>query len=351
MKDWRTIRLDSNATIRDAMRAIDQGAFGLAMICQEDDRLLGVVSDGDIRRGLLADLDMTDPVRTVANLGPRTMPINSQRSQLLDVMQRNGITVLPLVDEKGRVKDVRTLVQLLERPNFDNPIFIMAGGFGTRLHPLTADSPKPMLKVGDRPMLQHLVERFVSQGFTNLYISTHYLADKVRDHFGDGSEFGARITYVHEDVPLGTGGALGLLPNDLPPLPLLMINGDVLTNVDFAGLLRHHEQAGRIATMCVREFEYQVPYGVVESTGDVITGMTEKPVHQFHVNTGIYVLAPELVASVAPGTRVDMPTLLQRVVADGGEVGVYGAFDYWLDVGHMDDYERAQKDVGAVGYA
>ena len=316
MKDWRTIRLDSEATIRDAMRAIDQGAAGLALICEDDDLLLGVVSDGDIRRGLLADLDMTDPVRKVVNPGPKTMPVDSDRALLLEAMRRHKVNVLPLVDERGRVREVQTLAQLLERPHFQNPVFIMAGGFGTRLHPLTADTPKPMLKVGDKPMLQHLVERFVSQGFTNLYISTHYLPEKVREHFGDGSEFGARIAYVHEDTPLGTGGALGLLPSDIPQLPVLMINGDVLTNVDFIGLLRHHEESGRVATVCVREYEYQVPYGVVQTVDDTITGMTEKPVHHYHVNTGIYVLAPELVAGVVPGTRVDMPTLLQRVVAE-----------------------------------
>lgn len=349
MKDWRAIRLCPEATIRDAMRVIDAGAAGIALICADDDRLLGTVSDGDIRRALLADREMSDRAYDVANLRPRAAHASTDRVVLLDLMRRYGVTLMPLTDASGRVQAVRTLTQLLERPQLDNPIFIMAGGFGTRLHPLTADTPKPMLKVGDKPMLQHLIERFVRQGFTRFYVSTHYLPEKIREHFGDGSAYGARITYVHEDEPLGTGGALGLLPGGLPELPLLMINGDVLTNVDFTRLLRHHERSSRLATMCVREYEYQVPYGVVQSAEDVVTGMVEKPVHRYHVNTGIYVLDPEVVRSVRPGTRIDMPTLLENVVGDGGEVGIYSSFDYWLDIGRLDDYERAQKDIGIVG--
>lgn len=349
MKDWRTIRLTQDATIRDAMRAIDEGATGIALVCGADDTLLGTVSDGDVRRGLLADREMADPVMTVANPRPRTAPVDADRLEMLDLMRTHGVTLLPLIDAAGRVQGVQTLSRLLERPHFDNPVFIMAGGFGTRLHPLTADTPKPMLKVGDRPMLEHLVRRFVRHGFTNLYISTHYLPEKIRDHFGDGSDFGAHITYVHEETPLGTGGALGLLPPDIAKLPLMMINGDVLTNVDFTRLLRHHERQQFSATMCVREYEYQVPYGVVQSDNDVVTGMTEKPVHRYHVNTGIYVLDPEIVAGVVPGTRIDMPTLLERVADDGGKVGIYSSFDYWLDIGRIDDYERAQQDIGILG--
>jgi len=345
MKDWRAIRLCPDASIRDAMRVIDAGAVGVALICADDERLLGTVSDGDIRRALLADREMADPAYEVANLRPRSAPAGTDRIRLLDMLRRHSITLLPLLDDAGRVVEVWTMPELLERPQLDNPVFIMAGGFGTRLHPLTAQTPKPMLKVGDRPMLQHLIERFVRQGFTNLYVSTHYLPERIHDHFGDGSAFGARITYVHEETPLGTGGALGLLPRDLPKLPLLMINGDVLTNVDFVRLLRSHERGGRLATMCVREYEYQVPYGVVQSADEVVTGMVEKPVHRYHVNTGIYVLDPEIATGVRPGTRIDMPSLLEQVVGDGGEVGIYSSFDYWLDIGRIEDYERAQQDV------
>ncbi|EKE75432.1 nucleotidyltransferase family protein [Gallaecimonas xiamenensis] len=349
MHQWANTRLTRDTTIREAMRIITQGALRIGLVCDNNDKLLGIVTDGDIRRGLLADAEMTDPASNVMNCRPQCANANHSKAQMLAMMRQFDITTLPIVDNQGKVLGLQTLKDLLAQPRFDNPVFIMAGGFGTRLRPLTEHCPKPMLMVGDKPLLAHLVERFVRQGFHNLYISTHFMPEMIRDYFGDGSNFGASITYVHEDQPLGTGGALGLLPKDLPALPLIMMNGDVLTKVDFVRLLKHHQQHDFDATMCVREYEYQIPFGVVESQGELITAMTEKPLHRYHVNTGIYVLSPKAIGAVQADTRIDMPTLLEERMGQGHKVGIYTTFDYWLDIGRVDDYRRAQVDIGVLG--
>ena len=221
----------------------------------------------------------------------------------------------------------------------------MAGGFGKRLRPLTNTCPKPMLRVGDKPILELILEGFVNAGFHRFYISTHYMPEQIRDHFGDGSQWNVSIKYIHEETPLGTGGALGLLPHEEIDLPLFMMNGDILTNLNYLSLLAFHEEHGGKATMCVREFDYQVPYGVIEADGHRAKAMVEKPVYTFNVNAGIYLLSPELVKRVTPGTQVDMPTLLEQEMADGHAVNLYPLKEYWLDIGQVDDFQRAQQDV------
>jgi NDP-sugar pyrophosphorylase family protein len=224
----------------------------------------------------------------------------------------------------------------------------MAGGFGTRLHPLTHDCPKPLLKVGDKPILEIILEGFINAGFHRFFISTHYLPEMIRAHFGDGKRWGVSIRYVHESEPLGTGGALGLLPLDEIDQPIFLMNGDLLTTLDYRGLLDFHKAQGSIATMCVREYEYQVPYGVIQSEGHRITSMLEKPVQRFFINAGIYVLSPELVMSVKSDTRIDMPALLEQAIAQGGQVNMFPIHEYWLDIGRMEDFHRAQAEVAKL---
>jgi NDP-sugar pyrophosphorylase family protein len=206
-----------------------------------------------------------------------------------------------------------------------------------------------MLRVGEKPMLEHLVDQFISFGFHNFYISTHYLPEIIREHFGDGSKWNVSIEYVHEDNPLGTGGALGLLPINRPDLPLIMMNGDVLTKLDYTELLKHHEENGFDATLCVREDEHRVPFGVIETENQLITDMVEKPTYRYKINTGIYVLNPELVNSVQVDQKIDMPTLLELHRTNGKRIGTYTSYDYWLDIGQMKDYQKAQVDVKTLG--
>lgn len=205
-----------------------------------------------------------------------------------------------------------------------------------------------MLKVSDKPILETLINRFKAVGFYNFYISTHYLSEKITEYFSDGKFLGVNITYVHEDTPLGTGGALGLLPDSVPDLPLIMINGDVLTSVDFESLLSFHSNKKSLATMCVREYEYQVPYGVVQGKNQKIVSMEEKPIQRFFVNAGIYVIEPEIFKNVKPNYAIDMPTLLQLHIDQGGEVSMFPIHEYWLDIGRIDDFKKAQLDIGSL---
>lgn len=345
MTDWQDVVLTPQSDIRDAMRTLDETALRIAIVCDENNKLLGTVTDGDIRRGLLKNSDMQDSVSAVMNQSPRTVTPSHTRQQRIEIMDQYDLLALPIVDDKNHLVGLETLHQVLKPKKRDNPIFIMAGGFGTRLRPLTDNCPKPMLRVGDKPMLEHLINQFRVLGFHDFYISTHYMPEVIQEHFGDGNQWDISITYIHEDTPLGTGGALGLLPKNLPQLPLIMMNGDVLTKIDFTELLEHHKSLNLDATMCVRELEYKISYGVVESEGGLITNMVEKPTYRYHINTGIYVLSPECVASVQHNTKIDLPTLLKQRMDKSKKVGIYTTHEYWLDIGQMADYQKAQQDI------
>jgi dTDP-glucose pyrophosphorylase len=345
MNDWKSVVLKPDATIRDAMRTIDEAALRIGLVCDEQHKLLGTITDGDIRRGLLAATDMCDPVNKVMNKNPIVVKPTDTRQHRIDIMDKYDLLAVPVTADNNCLVGLETLHQVLQPKKRDNPVFIMAGGFGTRLRPLTDHCPKPMLRVGDKPMLEHLINQFIEFGFHDFYISTHYMPEQISDHFGDGSEWNVTVTYIHEDAPLGTGGALGLLPKNLPKLPLIMMNGDVLTKVDFERLLDCHELNQFDATMCVRELEHKISFGVVESEDDLITAMVEKPTYRYKINTGIYVLSPGCVASVKPNIKIDLPTLLAQRMLQEEKVGIYTTYDYWLDIGQMADYQKAQQDI------
>ena len=317
----------------------------ISLVVDDSDRLLGTITDGDIRRALLAHHGMETLVVDVMKKHPITALESDDSETILAMMKSKDLLQIPVIDSEGCVIRLETLQQLIDGIKYDNPVFLMAGGFGTRLHPLTKDTPKPMLKVGDRPILETIFNQFVESGFHNFYISIHYKAEMVREHFGDGSNWGVNINYVHEDTPLGTAGALGLLPKEMPDLPIIMMNGDLLTKVNFEHLLSfHHEQKG-MATMCVREYDFQVPYGVIETSNQQITSIIEKPVHNFFVNAGIYVLEPELIQKVDGIACLDMPNLLEEQILKGEKISSFPIHEYWLDIGRMEEYERAKKDI------
>lgn len=346
--NWENVLLKSTGTIRDALKIIDHEALQIALVVDCNNRLLGTITDGDIRRGLLNDLPLNATVDLVMNLTPLTADISFTKNTLISLLESKKLIAIPIL-ENGYVVGLETLHHLLEKPKLDNPIFIMAGGFGTRLRPLTDNCPKPLLKVGSKPILEIILQRFIDAGFYNFYISTHYLPEMIRDYFGNGSKWNINITYVHEDKPLGTGGALGLLPKTIEQLPLIMINGDVLTNLDIKALLDYHNKEDALATMCVREFDYQIPYGVVDKEGNQIIGMTEKPIYKFHVNAGIYVVTPTLFNSVREETKIDMPTLLESCIQQDDKIVLYPLTEYWLDIGQMNEYKQAQKDIISLG--
>lgn len=346
MKGWESILVNPDLSLEDAIRVLDREALRFVMVVDAERRLLGTLTDGDVRRALLRHVSLASPVRDVMHTEPRTAMGDWSREKILALMERYQLLQIPVLDDAGHVIGLETLQSLLLKPRRDNPVFLMAGGFGTRLRPLTNSCPKPLLKVGEKPILELILENFINAGFHRFFISTHYMPELIHEHFSDGSRWGVDIRYVHEEQPLGTGGALGLLPHEEINLPVFMMNGDLLTNLDFGNLLDFHQDHAGIATMCVREYEHRVPYGVIESDGLRVQAMVEKPVFRYFINAGIYLLAPELVRSVQPNTRIDMPTLLERQISMGETVNMFPIHEYWLDIGRMEDFQRAQIDIG-----
>ncbi|SON50976.1 nucleotidyltransferase family protein [Vibrio tapetis] len=347
---WKKVLIKPTSTLRDALEIINNESLRVVLVVDDSDRLLGVVTDGDIRRGLLNNLPLSAEVQLVMNSSPETADVNTSKEKLVTMMESKEILSIPLL-ANGKVVGLETLHSMLSKPVFYNPVFLMAGGFGTRLRPLTDDCPKPMLKVGNKPILDTVIRSFIKAGFVNFYISTHYMPEQIEQYFGDGSGLGVKITYVHEESPLGTGGALGLLPADLPEgLPLIMMNGDVLTKVDFQRLLEFHTDNQADATMCVREYDYQIPYGVINGTGHKITSMVEKPIQRFFVNAGIYVVSPRVIQSVPANHHIDMPTLLEQHMNERENILMFPIHEYWLDIGRIDDFNRAQTDIHTLGF-
>ncbi|OBT10103.1 alcohol dehydrogenase [Vibrio sp. UCD-FRSSP16_10] len=347
---WQKTLITELSTIKQALEIINSEALRVAVVVDKDKKLLGMVTDGDIRRGLLNNLTLADPVVKIMNTNPIAALEGTSKEQLVDLMDKKQILSIPLLNENGVILGLETLHSAMRKECRQNPVFIMAGGFGTRLKPLTDNCPKPMLKIGGKPILETVINSFVKAGFVNFYISTHYMPEQIENYFGDGSNRGINIEYVYEEQPLGTGGALGLLPNNLSDdLPLIMINGDVLTKVNFSRLLEFHLDNNADATMCVREYDYQIPYGVINGEGNKITSMVEKPVQRFFINAGIYVVSPKIFKSVPRNHKVDMPTLLEQQMEKDSDVLMFPIHEYWLDIGRMDDFNRAQSDILGLG--
>lgn len=347
-EQWHKIRLRVSDSLHRAIEVIDQGAKQIALVLDDDGRLIGTVTDGDIRRGILRHMSLEAPVSEVMNAKPRSLAAGYSRAEALQLLGSAQVLQVPIVDRDGKLVGLETMTDLMKRPRLENPVFLMAGGFGTRLRPLTDSCPKPMLKVGGKPMLEHILQDLIDYGFYRFYISVHYLREQVIDHFKDGSRFGVSIQYIHEDTPLGTAGCLGLLPRDAVQRPIIVVNGDIMTRVNYEALLQDHDRHTPAATVCTRQYDFQVPYGVIEHEDQRITNITEKPTQHFFVSAGIYVLAPQVVHSMAADTRVDMPDLLKSEITAGRSVRMFPVHEYWLDIGRMNDFELAQNDAASV---
>jgi dTDP-glucose pyrophosphorylase/CBS domain-containing protein len=336
--------------IRQVISCIDRNAKGIALVVDAERRLLGTITDGDIRRAILAGLNLDGPAsvllaRKAASPYPTPIsaPIATDPNALLGLMQARSVRQLPLLDDAGRVVKLVTLDELVPPPMPKMRALIMAGGAGMRLRPLTQDMPKPMLPVGDRPLMELTVERLRHAGIRRVNVATHYQPEKIVEHFGDGGAFGVEINYLAEDQPLGTAGALGLL--DKSDEPLLVINGDILTRVDFRAMLAYHRKHAADLTVAVRQYSLEVPYGTIECDGVYVRGVVEKPVIQFLVNAGIYLLEPSALNYVPAGQRTDMTDLIQRLLDDNRRIASFPIMEYWLDIGRHADYLQAQEDL------
>ncbi|MFT6989281.1 MAG: dTDP-glucose pyrophosphorylase/CBS domain-containing protein [Paraglaciecola sp.] len=345
ISNWRDTCVSAETSIRQTLEVLNQSALKVVLVIDSNDALLGIVTDGDVRRTILKNIPMEEPISLIMNQQPITASKAQSKAQLIELMEKYLLLSIPIVTSSGIVIGLVSVHRLVAKGHHSTPVLLMAGGLGTRLSPLTNNCPKPLLKVGGSPLLELVLKSFVDAGFKRFYISTHYMPEKIRGYFGDGSRWGVNITYVHEDIPLGTAGALGMLPKSDIIDDLIVMNGDILTNIDFENLLTFHKENHADATMCVREYISQIPYGVIETDGYKITTIKEKPSSQHFVNAGIYVISPHVVHSLNLGEHIDMTTLLETCISNKRDVAVYPILDYWLDIGRLDDFQQAQIDV------
>lgn len=340
--DLETMLVPPSASLLEALRAINDGAVEVAFVCEQDRRVVGLVTDGDIRRALLSGMTPDSAglsqvmSRDFVSVGPGT-----SRAEVLDIMRARRVDQVPVLDERGRLVALHLLREFVTPQRRPNCAVIMAGGKGTRLRPITEQVPKPMVRVAGVPILERLVHHLVGAGVQTIYLAVNYLAHQIEDHFGDGADFGSSIHYLREEEPLGTAGALSLLP-ERPSHPFLVLNGDLVTQIDFGTMLDFHERKRFAATMGVKPYAVTVPFGVAEVDGDLLIDLTEKPTHQMLVNAGIYALDPGTLDLLPDGQHVSITDLLRECRAAGQPVGVHLIEEDWIDVGQPEQLRQAR---------
>jgi dTDP-glucose pyrophosphorylase len=347
MRNWKSALIRPDLSLREALKVIDTVGSQLAVIVDANRLLLGTLSDGDVRRAMLNGFGLEERVEHVMHTNATFVKSSTTPLEIQATMRRTGLNQLPIVNTGGVVVGLAMIKDYLEIIRRDNWVMIMAGGLGTRLKELTSDTPKPMLKVGSRPLLETIIRSYADQGFQRIYLAVNYKADQIEDYFGDGSTFGVDIRYVREENRMGTAGALSLLP-ERPVSSIIVTNADLLTKENFGLLVDQHEASGAQATMAVRHYEMQVPFGVVNELDGRIKSIKEKPVQQFLVSAGINVLSPEVLDLVPAGQFFDMPSLFEQVVSHGMKACTQQIEGYWLDIGRLSDFDRANLDFSEV---
>jgi len=337
------------ATIRETMAAIDVGAAEVALLVGPGDQLVALATDGDVRRALLAGQSLDAPIAPFAQRAFVSVEEGTSRADVLELMHARFVNQVPIVDGRGALRGLHLLRDLLGPEERPNPAVIMAGGKGARLRPLTARLPKPMLPVAGRPILERVILHLVGAGVREVYLAVNYMAETIESHFGDGTRLGCRIEYLreHPDHPLGTGGALALLPPSVRAdgHPILVMNGDLITQFDVGRLLATHEQAGNAATVGLREYAHEVPFGVARLRGNRIVRLEEKPTPVWSVNAGVYVLEPSLLDCVPVGQEFPITELIAGTISHGLPVGAHYLDGDWIDVGRHDELRRARGEA------
>ena len=336
---------ESNSTIKHCIELLDKLELKILFILNAEEKLVGTVTDGDIRRAILSGMDLSEPILIAMNKNFIKYFEDSDRSDLESKILKDDLQAIPIIQSNGLILEVHAAGAHLNQALKDNTVLLMAGGFGTRLSPLTDNCPKPLLKVGDKPIIQTIIENFVNYGLHNFVISTHYKSEMIEDYLGHGENLNCSIEYLQEDSPLGTAGCLSLLSDTHLRKPVFMMNADVLTNVNFTQLLDFHLAAKTLITMCVRNYTHQIPYGVVRTKNHLIESIDEKPTQVSKVNAGIYIVNPEAIKNLQKGENLDMPTLItNELEQNSSAVSVFPIHEYWLDIGQIGDYQRAQVD-------
>ena len=342
-------------SLKDVIACLERNGQATALVVDAEGRLLDVITDGDIRRAILGGLELEAPVNTLSSRRihskypqPVSAPVGTDDTSLLRMMQEQSVRQIPVLDENGRVARLVFLRDLLPDETWPLQAVIMAGGYGKRMLPLTEHMPKPMLPVSDKPLLERIVQQLREAGIKRVNVTTHYKAEVIAQYFGDGREFGVEIQYINEDQPLGTAGALGFISGSDDD-PLLIVNGDIVTRMNFRAMVDFHRDHQADMTVAARLHEVAIPYGVLETKGLEVTGISEKPVVRHFVSGGVYLLNKAMQRYVPKGQSFDMPDLIRTLIENGHRVVSFPIHEYWLDVGRHADYERAQEDLGPEG--
>ncbi|WP_091585346.1 nucleotidyltransferase family protein [Alteribacillus bidgolensis] len=347
MEDWQKVLVPPHTKIQETIQMIDAHALQIALIVNEDNKLLGTVTDGDIRRGILSGVSLNNNVNQIMNTNPVTIPKMKDKKSILEILKVNKLRHLPVVNDSGCVVGIERLEDLLHPADSKNWVVIMAGGLGSRLQPLTNKCPKAMLHIGGKPVLETILQHFITQGFHRFCISVNYRAEQIINYFGDGSKWGADIRYIQEDRKMGTAGSLSLFPITTEK-PIIVMNGDVLTNVNFNQLMNFHRDQQVEATVAVRSFDFQVPYGFVKVKKDRLIGFEEKPIYTSFINAGIYVLHPALLNKIPKNSYFDINQLFEIMLLNKEQISTFPIREYWIDIGNMEDFNQAKLDFNEV---
>ena len=342
MKSIENITLNLSSTIKEAMKIIGDGAMKIAIIVDQKGNLCGTISDGDIRRGLLKGLDLNSSIKSIIFRTPTIAKISDTKEKILKLALFNKLYQIPIIDENGKVLGIEVIDELVNAKNKINKVILMVGGLGTRLRPYTENIPKPMLKVGHKPILQTIIERFETYGYKNIIMCANYKSHVIKNYFGDGKEFGVEIEYILEEQRMGTAGALSLL-KEKPREPFFVMNGDLLTSLNFEHLHDFHTLNNSVATMCVHRYNFQVPFGVVNIKNSKILSIQEKPTHKFFVNAGIYMLSPEVLEYVPQYQFFDITSFFEKIISKDKNTISFPLGESWQDIGQIQDYEIANN--------
>jgi len=337
---WHRVILSINSNIEDAIHVLNNVALKIVLVTDTNGVLVGTISDGDIRRGLLQGLNLSSPVESIVHHDAVIVTPEADRNLVLQLMASNKIQQVPIVNENMHVIGLHLWDEVSTPSVRTNIMVIMAGGKGTRLHPQTENCPKPLLLIGGKPILEHIIDRAKAEGISHFVLAIYHLGHMIEEYFGDGKRFGVNIEYLREESPLGTAGALSLL-SPIPNSSFLVTNGDVITDIHYGELLDFHQQQQATATMAVRVYEWQNPFGVVETEGIEITGYEEKPISRSQINAGVYVIEPAALSQLVNAEVCDMPTLFERLKSQAERIVAYLIYEPWLDVGRPADLVEA----------
>ena len=342
MHNVEAITIQSVTPLREAMRTLDSTGQKIVIITDSSNRVIGTCTDGDIRRALLRDLTLDAEIASAMNVNPTIAQETSTNADILALMRRENIMQIPVVDADGVLLRLVSMTEPASEADSDIPIVLMAGGLGQRLRPLTDSCPKPMLPIAGRPLLERIIERFGVLGFNKFFISINYLGHQIEEHFGTGVRHDVNVSYLREVKKLGTAGALSLLPANIKG-PIIVMNGDLITEFDFRQLVESHRNSGALATMCTREHRTSIPFGVVEHEGDQYQSTVEKPTLVHQINAGVYCISAEALEYVPAEEFYDMPQLFADLMKAEKPCAVHKISDLWYDIGTVQEYERAQR--------